>query len=94
MVLQAVEELNELRQKEGQLDTSGDIFFTGPDAQLDSLALINLLVSIEEKIASDLGVTLAILGGDPLPENPSPLKNLNSLIDFLTECVESETRGS
>ena len=31
-VLKAVEELNELRQEEAQLDTSGDILFTGPDA--------------------------------------------------------------
>lgn len=89
-VYEAIDELNELRDEEKRLEKDEDIALVGDDGCLSSLDVVNLIATIEERIEESMGVSIFILSGDPLPEDPNPLRNLGNLISYLVECIGSK----
>ena len=54
-VFAAVARLNEMRDADSRLEAAPDTVIAGPNGQLDSMGLINLLLFTEEEIARTLG---------------------------------------
>jgi len=88
-VFAAVDELNEMLPDGEQLPKDESTPLTGDSAALKSLSLANLLVGIEEQVEEALDQSISIIGGSPLPEDPSPLETLGTLIDYVAQLVES-----
>ena len=77
----AIDEVNELLPQPGRIKKSLETIFWGTLSNVDSLTIINLIVSIEEKIVENFGVTLnlseLLFSSDHPPET---LGNLNTEI--------------
>ncbi len=88
-VFAAVDELNEMLPSNEQLAKDEQAALTGDAAAIKSLSLANLMVGIEEQVEDVLGEEISLVGGDPMPEDPSPLETLGTMIDYVTHLLET-----
>lgn len=63
-VFKAIDDVNELLGCENQLAKSLDTPLVGPDAVLDSMAFINLVAAVEERIEETLGTPVLLADKD------------------------------
>jgi hypothetical protein len=61
-VFTAVARLNEMRDSESRLNAAPETVIAGPDGQLDSMGLINLLLFAEEEVTRALGCPVDVVG--------------------------------
>ncbi len=93
VVFRAVDRVNELLAETQQLKRSRTIPLMEDGTALDSLALINLLVFIEDEIRDTFGQEIILAGEDPTgPLKDSDLKTLGSLIDALQNLLAARPR--
>jgi acyl carrier protein len=82
-VFSAVDRLKEVLPPEAQLDRSRGALL-GDGTSLDSMAVVNLLVFIEEEILSALDIEIMLTGVEEDGGiDPEQLQTLGSLIDAL-----------
>jgi acyl carrier protein len=80
-VFRAVDSLNETLAPTQQLGKMRSTVVVDNAGKLDSMAVVNLIVFIEDAIAHSLNRQLDLTGGDPF--DPQDLRTLGSLIDAL-----------
>lgn len=90
LIYRAVESQNALRSE--PLDTSRGIetLLFGEGGQLDSMALVSLIVSVEEEVESQFGVNLILASDRAMSARRSPFATVGSLADY----VEALMSGS
>jgi acyl carrier protein len=81
-IFRAVDTLNETLAKTQQIRKSGDTVLIDSKGSLDSMALVNLLVFVEDELAQAFGRQLDLTGGDPFEEQD--LKTLGSMTEALS----------
>jgi acyl carrier protein len=57
-VFKAIDDVNELLDPDNQLTKSLDTPLIGPDAGLDSMAFVNLIAAVEDRMGETLGTTI------------------------------------
>jgi len=80
-IFRAVDTLNETLAKTQQLKKSGDTVLIDSKSSVDSMALVNLIVFVEDELAQAFGCQLDLTGGDPFQEQD--LKTLGSMAQAL-----------
>ena len=63
----------------------------GADGKLDSIGLVNLIVSIEEKIEDELGKSIVLADERAMSQKQSPFRTVGSLIDYVVMLLEEKT---
>jgi acyl carrier protein len=87
----AVDEANLDREGEPPIEKALDTPIQGSESGLDSLGLINFIVTVEENVEREFGVAL-VLGDDrALEQDPSPFESIAALAEY-TETLISEQR--
>ena len=89
VIFQAIDELNEQLPKEERLDKSVDMELFGSEGNLDSLRLVSLITSLEQKIDEKLGITVSLFDHLATSENDNPFTSINSLADFVASILEN-----
>ncbi len=86
-VINSIIEFNE--ELEQKLDTSKgrDTELFGRNSVLDSLALVNLIVAVEENISDEFEKDITITSEKAMSRNVSPFKNVGTLIDYILELL-------
>ena len=87
-VMEAIDELNEQLPKEKRLDKSVDTALFGSEGNLDSLGLVSLVTTVEQKIEENFGEFVALLEDIDLLENVNPFKNVKTLADYIASVLE------
>ena len=59
-ILSAIDELNEQLPRKQKIRKSVDSVLLGQKGGLDSLGLVNLIVSVEQKIEEDFGLSVSL----------------------------------
>ncbi len=79
----------EIKELEQKLDTSKgrDTELFGRNSVLDSLALVNLIVAVEENISDEFEKDITITSEKAMSRNVSPFKNVGTLIDYILELL-------
>ena len=57
----------------------------GGEGPLDSMALVNLVVDLEELIEDDYGKTITLADEKAMSRRTSPFINIKSLVNFIKE---------
>ena len=73
--------------KENTITTNTEIF--GGGSKLDSLGLINFLVSVEQKIEDTYGMEITIADEKAMSLKNSPFRTVDSLNDYLTKLIKA-----
>ncbi len=81
IIYQSIDEIN----REEKLDIHKDILtkLFGRGSSLDSLGLVNLIVSVEEKINIKFGVAISLVDEKAMSQKSSPFLNIESLTNYI-----------
>ena len=83
-VFSAMDEVNELLPTEHQLLKSPDAPILGPTAVLDSMAFINLVAALEERLAAELGITVSLTGPE---DRTGAFRTVRTLVTYISQVV-------
>ena len=92
-VTEAIDELNEQLPKEERLQKSVETPLFGSGGKLDSLGLVSLVTTVEQKIDEKFGVTATLLDDVAALESDNPFRTVNSLADYIASILEKKTVG-
>jgi hypothetical protein len=62
----------------------------GPDGTLDSLGLVAFLVSVEQRVAEKLGVSLTLANENAMSQKKSPFRTMRSLAGYIEELLAED----
>jgi acyl carrier protein len=84
-VFSAIDRLQEVLPPDSQLDRNREALLLAEGTSLDSMAVVNLLVFIEEEMLNTLGVEILLAGGEGEGTiDPEALETVGSLIDAIS----------
>ena len=83
LIINAVKEINEQLPQEQQLAKSTKTVLFGKDGKLDSLGLVNLLVTIEQNIEDVFDVSITIADERAMSQKRSPFRTIGTLADYI-----------
>ena len=74
---------------EESIELSLDSKLFGGGGPLDSMALVNLVVDLEELIEDDYGKTITLADEKAMSRRTSPFSRVQNLIDYVKEQLKS-----
>jgi acyl carrier protein len=87
IIFRCVEEINFLLPNEQKLSASPDTILVGEGGRLDSLALINLVVLLEEELQKVLSVTVVLTNEELIADGKGPYRTIAMLARFLADQI-------
>jgi len=87
-VMEAIDELNEQLPREEKLKKSPDTALMGSGGNLDSLRLVSLITTVEQKIEDKFGMTITLLDDVSSLENENPFRTVGSLANYAASILE------
>ena len=79
--------LEEELEEEIELDKESKLF--GGGGPLDSMALVNLLVDLEELVEEEYNITIILADEKAMSRRTSPFARVKYLIEFIQEKINS-----
>jgi acyl carrier protein len=83
VIYAALDEVNEARPPRERVAKLPDVRLIGDGGALDSLALVNLMVSVEERVEREIGVAVSLADALAVPPDSSPFRTPAALADHL-----------
>lgn len=83
IVFRALRALNEELDADKQVPLSVDTKLFGPDATLDSLSLVSVIVDVETAVADDLGKAVSLTDDEAMSQEVSPFSTVATLADYI-----------
>ena len=93
IIYQAIDEINTERDVADQLTKTETTVILGSDGKLDSLGLVNLIVSLEEAINDTLDIEITLADERAMSRESSPFKTVASLADYIQVLVAENKNG-
>jgi acyl carrier protein len=87
IVLTALETINEERDADDKLVVTPNTRLFGADAELDSLALVSVIVDVEEAVSSASGRTVALTDDRAMSREVSPFTDVQALTAYVVELL-------
>ncbi len=90
IILDSLQEFNEEVDEDKQLEVSENTILLDKKGKLDSLDFVTLVIIIESNIFNQLDKSITIVNEKAFSKKYSPFKDVESLIEFIVELLESE----
>lgn len=87
IVYEAIEQVNKYTENEVNLDRTLDQPLYGGNGPLDSMDLVNLLITLEEMIEVRFGKNLQLMNSGFQKTENNPFETVQSLVSFLSKEV-------
>jgi acyl carrier protein len=84
---QAINEVNQQLLEEQQVEKSDETILIGSEAKIDSLALVNLIVAIEEKISDEFGTNISLVNDTAMMQDESPFRTIKTFTDYISQLL-------
>jgi len=88
IVLQALETINDERDADDKLVVSPETRLFGADAELDSLALVSVIVDVEEAVSTASGQAISLTDDRAMSQEVSPFTDVESLTAYILSLPE------
>lgn len=83
IVLAALETINEERDADDKLVVTPSTRLFGADAELDSLALVSVIVDVEEAVSQAAGRTVQLTDDRAMSQDVSPFTDVQTLTGYV-----------
>ncbi len=83
LIYSAIDEMNEGEHPDKQLGKSPETALYGKSSKLDSFGLVNLIVSVEERIQDETGLAVNLADEKALSQRNSPFLTVSTLTDYI-----------
>lgn len=88
IIYEAIDEVNVQLHEAHRLVKSPETVLFGPDGQLDSLGLVNLVVITEENVEDTFDVAIDIADQRAMSQRNSPFRSVSTLADFIVTLLD------
>ena len=88
IIFKSIKELNENLDEDQQLQLSTDTVLLGKDSNIDSITLVNLIVTIEESLEDNLNVSVTLADEKALSQKNSPFLTIQTLLDYIALLIK------
>lgn len=88
IVLDALTTINEERAPEERFVVGPDTLLFGPDAPLDSLALVSVIVDVEQAVSDAAGVQISLTDDRAMSQEVSPFTDVQTLTSYVLSVPE------
>ncbi|MBI4559137.1 MAG: hypothetical protein HY706_16250 [Candidatus Hydrogenedentes bacterium] len=85
LIYAAVDEINETLPQERQVTKSVETVLFGRSSTLESLDLVGLIVSLEEKLQEEFDTSFTLADERAMSQQRSPFRNIGTLADYISE---------
>lgn len=89
-IYSAIEELNPQLKEDRRLGTKEDTLLFGEGSNLDSLDLVNLIMTVEQHIMMNTGAEVLLASEAAMSRKRSPYRSIASLADYAVEVAAEE----
>ena len=86
----AIEEVNRELKEDRRIEMSRESALFGDGSPLDSFALVNLIVSIEQQLEDLFGVALTLADDRAVSQERSPFLTVGSFAEYIGFCLKAE----
>lgn len=86
IVYEAIDELNETLDT--PLEKSESLVIFGPDAQLNSMEIVSLIISIERLVDEKFGKSITLASEKAFSRSSSPFKTPATLAEYVDELLK------
>ena len=90
IIQRSLDEVNDLLERKIQSPKDDQTPLYGREGVLDSLSLVNLIVSIEGSIESEIGMSVILANEKAMSQHNSPFATIGSLTRYVTDIVQHE----
>lgn len=90
-ICRAVDDVNLSRPPESQIGKSADAVLFGGSGILDSLGLVQLIITTEQEIQEEFGAGFALADEKAMSQRNSPFQSISSLSDYITGLLDEAT---
>lgn len=87
VIMAAIDDLNEHVAPEMRLRKALDEQIYGRGGKLDSLALVNFILDVEERINSELDVSVSLADDSAVSQSRSVFRTVSSLAEYIGRLV-------
>ena len=91
-IYRAIDGLNEQLAPGDRIPKAPETELFGGGGKLDSLALVTLIVSVEETVAREMGRSITIASERAMSQKNSPFRTVQSLSEFVAQLLEDDGR--
>ena len=88
LIFNVVDEINQQLSKNNQLKKSTETILFGKSGILDSLGLVNFIVSTEQKIEEEFGTAISLTDEKAMSQKNSPFKSIGTLADYIISILK------
>lgn len=92
-IVDALGELNQQLPPDGRIDPSPHAVLLAPEGKLDSLGLVNLILLVEERMASRLSTEISLTDDRTLAQPQVVFRDVTSLAQHIQGLAEAATAG-
>ena len=87
IILRALQNLNDELSDNDKFVASPNTALFGTNAQLDSLALVSVIVDVEGDVSSALGRSISLTDDRAMGQEISPFDNVQTLLNYIMTLV-------
>lgn len=87
IIYSAIDEVNKYAEDEDRLNKTIDQPLFTKNGPLDSMGLVNLVITLEELIETEFGKSVQFMQMDFLNSEKNPMKSVEALADYLCEVL-------
>jgi acyl carrier protein len=91
-IIESLKEINEELQNPELVKPTAKTHLYGKQGNLDSLALIRLIIDVEGKILDELGKEITIADERAMSQRLSPFRRVESLANYIIRLLNEEVR--
>jgi len=90
VILRALQSLNDELSLEERFEAGPNTSLFGPNATLDSLALVSVIVDVEGDISSLLGRSISLTDDRAMSQEISPFDDVQTLLNYIMVLVNED----
>jgi acyl carrier protein len=73
-----------------ELDVNESTALVGPDSALDSMALVTLILDLEQRLEEVAGISISLMSEEALSRRNSPFRTVGSLAEYVAETARAD----
>jgi acyl carrier protein len=92
LIYEAIDETNELLDEDQKLVKQLDTKLYGPGAHLDSIELVNLIVSVEQKIEACFQIEITLADERLMQMKHNPFATIERFVEYVNTIVSEQKK--
>lgn len=81
--MDALQDALEESESDKSATPTSEIF--GPGSPLDSIAVVSLIIDVEQRLNESLGIRVSLTDEHALSQSKSPFRTVTTLVDYILE---------